>query len=94
MAIPSYLHPNPVLRWMAWRRVEELARLLARNLSAPGDDRRVVLDFGCGAGVLFAESSQFADKVYGIDRDSVFLTGLSMGGWGVNHYGFLDEGRG
>ena len=34
------------------------------------------------------------DKVYGIDRDSVFLTGLSMGGWGVNHYGFLDEARG
>jgi 2-polyprenyl-3-methyl-5-hydroxy-6-metoxy-1,4-benzoquinol methylase len=68
MAIPSYLHPNPVLRWMAWRRVEELARLLAENLSTPSDDRKVVLDFGCGAGVLFAESSQLADRVYGIDR--------------------------
>ena len=21
MAIPSYLHPNPALRWMAWRRL-------------------------------------------------------------------------
>ncbi len=26
MAIPSYLHPNPAMRWMAWRRVEVIAR--------------------------------------------------------------------
>ncbi|MHC4077930.1 MAG: alpha/beta hydrolase family protein, partial [Planctomycetota bacterium] len=34
------------------------------------------------------------DKTYGIDQESVFLSGLSMGGWGVNFYGFLDEARG
>ena len=21
VAIPSYIHPNPMMRWMAWRRV-------------------------------------------------------------------------
>ena len=34
------------------------------------------------------------DKTYGVDGERVFLTGLSMGGWGVNHYGFLEEARG
>ena len=34
------------------------------------------------------------DKTYGIDQERVFLTGLSMGGWGVNLYGFLEQARG
>ncbi len=31
---------------------------------------------------------------YGIDQRRVFLSGLSMGGWGVNFYGFQDVARG
>jgi len=31
---------------------------------------------------------------YGIDQQRVFLTGLSMGGWGTNFYGFSDAARG
>ncbi|MCB9881459.1 MAG: hypothetical protein H6834_06680 [Planctomycetes bacterium] len=34
------------------------------------------------------------DERYGVDDRHVFLTGLSMGGWGVNFYGFLAEARG
>jgi pimeloyl-ACP methyl ester carboxylesterase len=34
------------------------------------------------------------DQVYGIDQKRVFLTGLSMGGWGVNFYGMTKEARG
>lgn len=34
------------------------------------------------------------DERYGVDANAVFLSGLSMGGWGVNHYGFHDEARG
>ncbi len=34
------------------------------------------------------------DKVYGVDQEQVFLTGLSMGGWGVNLYGFVEQARG
>jgi predicted TPR repeat methyltransferase len=69
MAIPSYLHPNPLMRWMAWKRVEVLAtrmdRLFAeRPVTA---DSRIVVDFGCGTGVLFRETGRHADHIYGID---------------------------
>jgi 2-polyprenyl-3-methyl-5-hydroxy-6-metoxy-1,4-benzoquinol methylase len=67
-AIPSYLHRNPALRWMAWRRVEVIAQRLRKSLQARnGGDPVTILDFGCGTGVLFAESSQLADRVYGVD---------------------------
>jgi 2-polyprenyl-3-methyl-5-hydroxy-6-metoxy-1,4-benzoquinol methylase len=66
MAIPSYLHQNPALRWMAWRRlevvVEALQRLAPRK--APGS---TVVDFGCGSGVLFKDSLARFEKVIGID---------------------------
>lgn len=45
------------------------------------------------AGFIDKVRSQI-DKTYGIDQDRVFLTGLSMGGKGVNLYGFLEEARG
>lgn len=68
MAIPSYLHPNPAMRWMAWRRLEVIARhfrdaRVAHNI----ETGPVVMDFGCGSGVLFDEVSQYAERVYGID---------------------------
>jgi 2-polyprenyl-3-methyl-5-hydroxy-6-metoxy-1,4-benzoquinol methylase len=62
MAIPSFLHKNPALRWMAWRRVEVVARLLAATCPAGGR----VLDFGCGTGVLF-ESVPAAGEIIGVD---------------------------
>jgi hypothetical protein len=34
------------------------------------------------------------DKLYGVDQKHVYLTGLSMGGWGVNFYGFNKDARG
>lgn len=34
------------------------------------------------------------DRDYGVDQSQVFLTGLSMGGWGVNFYGFKPEAKG
>lgn len=63
MAIPSFLHKNPALRWMAWRRVEEVARLLERHVPRGGR----VLDFGCGTGVLFEAALERADEVVGVD---------------------------
>lgn len=68
MALPSYLHRNPAMRWMAWRRVEAVAGRLQRVAAGwqPGDSRHIV-DFGCGAGVLFEEASRVADRVTGID---------------------------
>jgi 2-polyprenyl-3-methyl-5-hydroxy-6-metoxy-1,4-benzoquinol methylase len=47
---------------MAWRRVEVLA---ARLRQVAGAD--TVVDFGCGAGVLFEEASRVAARVIGVD---------------------------
>lgn len=65
MAIPSYLHSNPVMRETAWARVH----LLARRLRALCGSRRIgrILDYGCGAGVLLAEAASCADEVIGVD---------------------------
>lgn len=66
MAIPSYRHRNPAMRWMAWRRVEVVAQrlgVLARRAEGIG----TLVDFGCGAGVLFDESARAAKRVIGID---------------------------
>ncbi|MHC5114392.1 MAG: class I SAM-dependent methyltransferase [Planctomycetota bacterium] len=62
MAIPSYLHGNPVMRWMAWRRIEVTARRIARC-----DPGATIMDFGCGTGVLFDASCRVAERVYGVD---------------------------
>lgn len=66
MAIPSYLHHNPGLRFMAYRRLEVVAARLARLLSRRPRPR-VVLDFGCGAGVLLPEIRSHAEQIYGVD---------------------------
>ena len=66
MAIPSYLHRNPAMRWMAWRRVEVLADLL-RTCAERGGRVGTILDYGCGSGVLLGEASARADRVYGVD---------------------------
>jgi 2-polyprenyl-3-methyl-5-hydroxy-6-metoxy-1,4-benzoquinol methylase len=66
MAIPSYRHPNPAMRWMAWRRVEVIAGYLD-DLAAKGEKARVLLDFGCGTGVLFEREAAVAERVVGID---------------------------
>lgn len=63
MAIPSYLHKNPALRWMAWRRVEVMAGLIDQHTPKGGR----VLDYGCGTGVLFEAALGKATSVVGVD---------------------------
>lgn len=63
MAIPSYLHKNPALRWMAWRRVKVVGQRIGA-LCPPGGR---VLDFGCGTGVLFQTTLKVAAEVVGVD---------------------------
>lgn len=63
MAIPSYLHKNPALRWMAWRRVEVTGGLLRAAVPQGG----TVLDYGCGTGVLFEDACERAARVVGVD---------------------------
>lgn len=65
MAIPSYRHSNPAMRWMAWRRVEVIANRLERLCA--GEDDSTVLDFGCGTGVLLDQACRGAQRVVGVD---------------------------
>ena len=81
MAIPSYLHSNPVMRWMAWRRVEVVAQRL-KKLFADGAKDRAVVDFGCGTGVLLDQALQGAQRVVGVDLvlDSARMLAKEWGG--------------
>lgn len=63
MAIPSYTHNNPLLRWMAWKRLAVIAKLIDRHTPQGG----CVLDYGCGTGVLFETALQKAISVVGVD---------------------------
>jgi ubiquinone/menaquinone biosynthesis C-methylase UbiE len=63
VALPSYLHPNPLLRYVARRRVELLAEMMLKRLHGGSN----VLDFGCGCGVLFTALSPACARIYGVD---------------------------
>lgn len=45
--LPSYLNPNPLMRWLVWKRVEIVIESIHKY--APYQN---VLDFGCGYGVF------------------------------------------
>lgn len=61
MAVPSYLHGNPLIRWLMKRRYQVIASLarFSSDLS--------VLEFGCGSGVFLPELSANCGRVYAID---------------------------
>jgi 2-polyprenyl-3-methyl-5-hydroxy-6-metoxy-1,4-benzoquinol methylase len=61
MAVPSYCHRNPLIRWLFWRRLDKAWRLA--NLR-PGE---AVLDFGIGSGVLLPSLKPLAGRVAGCD---------------------------
>ena len=61
MAIPSYLHGNPLIRWLMWRRYEVIAELAKFNR------RMRVLEFGCGPGLFLPELHHSCGQVYAMD---------------------------
>jgi len=61
MAIPSYLHSNPLVRWLMWRRYRVIARF-ARLESGPR-----VLEFGCGIGIFLPTLARYCPSVQAID---------------------------
>jgi len=69
MAIPSYLHTNPLLRWMAWHRVEVVAGYMAKIAAAieRPPAKCAVMDYGCGTGILFPEEAKHFGTIYGVD---------------------------
>ena len=63
MAIPSYLHKNPIMRWMVYSRVKVLWQWMV-SYNHPTMN---ILDYGCGTGVLLPGASSIAKQVYGVD---------------------------
>ena len=63
MAAPSYLHPNPLVRWLFWKRLDAVADFLSRR----GARYVSGLDFGCGLGVELPTLSAMTDLVYATD---------------------------
>lgn len=61
MAIPSYLHPNPLVRWLFWKRYEIVAQLSELN------EQKTVLEFGCGIGMFLPTLSARVKQVFAID---------------------------
>ena len=71
MAIPSYLHGNPLIRWIVWRRHVLLARM------AQFQPNMRVLDFGCGIGMFLPTLCRYAGKVLAIDLFPVYAKQLA-----------------
>ena len=61
MAIPTYRHSNPLVRWLFWKRYEEIA-VLARL-----EPHMRVLEFGCGMGFFLPTLCANAGDVSAID---------------------------
>jgi SAM-dependent methyltransferase len=61
MAVPSYCHRNPLIRWLFWRRLDQAWRLAAVR---PGE---TVFDFGIGSGVLLPSLKPLARRIAGSD---------------------------
>src|SRR5262245_41059939 len=61
MAVPSYCHLNPLIRWLFWRRLDQAWRLADVHA---GD---CVFDFGIGSGVLLPTLQPLVQRVAGCD---------------------------
>ena len=80
-ALPSYTHANFLMAWLFWERI----RLVIGDLERmpPGQ----VLDFGCGAGVLFPALSAQGSQIYACDLDLRAAKRLaSEQGWSGIHW--------
>ncbi len=71
MAIPSYLHGNPLIRWLMWRRYETIAAML------PAGAGGAVLEFGCGVGLFLPHLCERYETVYAVDLFPQFARALA-----------------
>ena len=60
-AVPSYSHANPLGAWLFWQRLRHAIQYLE------GQNLKRVLDFGCGAGVLFPYLLPRCERLFAFD---------------------------
>lgn len=71
MAIPTYLHYNPLIKWLLWERYVRIARLGKFNKNM------TVLEFGCGIGVFLPTLCRQCGEVFAIDLFPQYAKNLS-----------------
>jgi 2-polyprenyl-3-methyl-5-hydroxy-6-metoxy-1,4-benzoquinol methylase len=71
MAVDTYLHYNPLIRWLMW------TRLKATVDFALLDKTKEVLDFGCGIGLMLPTLAKYAKIVYAMDLFPQFAKKLA-----------------
>lgn len=72
MAIPTYLHPNPCIRWLFWKRFELMLPLSGIRKNS------TVLDFGCGLGTFLPTLFATGGKIYALDILPYFAQTLAL----------------
>lgn len=72
MAIPSYTHYNPFIRWLMWKRYEIIFQLAKIN------QNMVVYEFGCGLGLFLPTISKYAKKTFATDLYPQYAIKLSQ----------------
>jgi 2-polyprenyl-3-methyl-5-hydroxy-6-metoxy-1,4-benzoquinol methylase len=71
MAIPTYLHSNPLIRWLFHRRYRTVASLID---VPPGS---AVLEFGCGVGVFLPSLCAAGFRVFAADLETRYARRLT-----------------
>jgi 2-polyprenyl-3-methyl-5-hydroxy-6-metoxy-1,4-benzoquinol methylase len=61
MAIPSYLHSNPLIRLLMWKRYDTVSEMLIA-----GSDKQA-LEFGCGVGLFLSHLCANYSQVFALD---------------------------
>jgi 2-polyprenyl-3-methyl-5-hydroxy-6-metoxy-1,4-benzoquinol methylase len=87
-AFPAYTDPNPLIRFLMWRRVVLALREFDRL--GPCDQ---VLDFGCGSGILLHLLAPLAKRVVGADVDLRPLRGMEKTMPLPSNVTLIDTGR-
>jgi len=71
--LSAYSHPNPLINWLFWRRLQVVMNYLKRD--APYDH---VLDFGCGSGVMLPFLCGISTRVSAMDIDLLPFERISL----------------
>lgn len=89
LAIPSYTHPNPLMRHLFWERLAVALEWLDGLSPAPS----VVLDFGCGIGLLFSSLERRDISTIGCDIHPE-ATAVGVDSFGVSDVQIIDAREG
>ncbi len=86
MAIPTYMHTNPLIRWLMWKRYDRLADMLEGNRAGSA------LEFGCGIGLFLSELGKQYGTVYAMDLFPQYAKKMAENqGINVRFVAILDE---